>query len=59
MVQSPRGPVLGFFDYGYDCRLECVVDDRAGYVHRAGVELPVNGLRVVGDETRIPLKHDA
>lgn len=56
MVQSPRGPVLGFFDDGFCCRLECIVDDNAGFVRRAGIELPVNGLRVAGDATRIPLK---
>jgi hypothetical protein len=58
MVQSPRGPVLGFFDDDYRCRLECVVDDSAGFVRRAGIELPVNGLRAGGNENHIPLKNN-
>ena len=57
VVQSPRGPVLGFFDDDYQLRLEAVVDESAGFVRRAGMELPVAGLRVWvdGDEVRVPL----
>jgi hypothetical protein len=55
MVQSMRGPMLGFFDDVYECRLECRVDDSEGFVRRAGVELPIAGLRVVSDDLRIPL----
>jgi hypothetical protein len=51
--------VLGFFDDGFNCRLECVIDDSAGFVRRAGIELPVNGLRVVGDDARIPLRQES
>jgi hypothetical protein len=47
MVQTPRGPVLGFFDGDYHLRLEAVVDDQPGFVRRAGEELPVAGLRIV------------
>lgn len=57
MVHSPRGPVLGFFDDDYQLQMEAVVDESAGFFRRAGVELPVAGLRVRagGDEARIPL----
>src|SRR5262249_26917008 len=40
MVQSPRGPVLGLFDDDYQLRMEAVVDESAGFVRRAGIELP-------------------
>jgi hypothetical protein len=55
MVQSAHGPVLGFFDDDYQCRLECRVDASEGFFRRAGVELPIAGLRVVGEELRVPL----
>jgi hypothetical protein len=55
MVRSARGPVLGFFDDEYQCRLECTVDESQGFIGRAGIELPKAGLRVVGEELRIPL----
>jgi hypothetical protein len=47
MVQSPHGPVLGFFDA--ECRVMCeaVVDESAGFVRRAGIELPAAGLRII------------
>jgi hypothetical protein len=48
MIQSPRGPVLGFFDDDYQVVLEAQVDHSTGFVRRAGVELPVAGLRIVG-----------
>ncbi len=54
MVQSAHGPVLGFFDDDYQCRLECLVDDSQGFLRRAGVEVPIAGLRVVGAEIHIP-----
>ncbi len=46
IVQLPRGPILAFLDDDYRCRLEVVADVRAGYVRRAGIELPAGGLLV-------------
>jgi hypothetical protein len=47
MIESARGPVLGFFDEEYRLVMEAVVDTSAGFVRRAGIELPVAGLRVL------------
>jgi hypothetical protein len=52
VVQTPRGPVLGFFDDDYRCRLEATVDASAGFVRRAGIELPTKGLRIVAIDDR-------
>jgi hypothetical protein len=41
VVQSDRGPVLGFFDDNYRCRCRAAVDPAAGFFHRAGIEWPV------------------
>ncbi len=64
MIQSPRGAVLGFFDDDYNVQMEAVVDASAGFIRRAGVELPAAGLRVLSiagrdvsdEQLRIPLK---
>jgi hypothetical protein len=55
MVQSAPSPVLGFFDDDYQCCLECRVDESEGFFRRAGIELPIAGLRVVGEDLRVPL----
>ncbi len=47
MVQTRSAPVLGFFDDDYELQIKAVVDDSAGFLRRAGVELPVAGLRIV------------
>jgi hypothetical protein len=47
MIQSPRGPVLGFFDDAYRVQVEAAIDASAGFFRRAGIELPVAGLRVL------------
>jgi hypothetical protein len=61
MIQSPRGPVLGFFDEYYRVVMEAVVDMSGGFVRRAGIELPAAGLRVLtiagrDVDERIPLR---
>lgn len=44
LVQRGDPPVLTGYDAEYHVVFEKVVDDRAGYTTRAGVELPRNGL---------------
>jgi hypothetical protein len=50
MIHTPRGPALGFFGDDYRCRLEAVADISAGFLCRAGVEVPRLGLRIVAVE---------